>query len=75
MTPTRLRECLTALDWSQRGLARLINRQEGTVRQWARGAVQVPEYVAEWLEIRAQHAEQHPPPLRITKKEETNDRS
>lgn len=65
MTPTRLRECLTALNWTQRGLARLLERQEGTVRQWARGAVQIPGDVAEWLEKRARHAEKWPPPIRV----------
>jgi DNA-binding transcriptional regulator YiaG len=64
VTPTRLRECLALLAWSQRGLASLLNRQEGTVRQWARGAVQIPDYVAAWLEVRARHAEEHPPPVR-----------
>lgn len=64
MTPGRLRECLSALDWTQRGLARLLERPEGTVRQWARGAVRVPDDVAEWLEIRTQHAERTPPPAR-----------
>jgi transcriptional regulator with XRE-family HTH domain len=64
VSPTRLRECLTLLRWSQRGLADALNRQEGTVRQWARGAVQIPEDVARWLEIRATHAERNPPPVR-----------
>ena len=64
MTPTRLRECLLALGWSQRGLARLLGRDEGTVRQWARGAVKIPPGVAEWLEARGEHAERHPPPAR-----------
>lgn len=64
MTPDRLRECLAALGWTQRGLARLLERQEGTVRQWARAAVQIPDDVAGWLEIRAKHAERHPPPVR-----------
>lgn len=64
MTPDRLRECLAALDWTQRGLARLLQRPEGTVRQWARGAVQIPQAVAAWLETRARHAERHPPPSR-----------
>ena len=50
MTPTRLRECLDALQWSQRGFSRVLGREEGTVRQWARGAVKVPQDVAEWLE-------------------------
>ena len=61
MTPTRLRECLTALDWTQRGLARLLGRQEGTVRQWARGTVQVPGEIGEWLERLAQFHEGNPP--------------
>ena len=50
MTPTRLRECLSAFQWSQRGFARVLGRDEGTVRQWARGAVRVPDDVARWLE-------------------------
>ena len=62
MTPTRLRECLTALDWTQRGLARLLERQEGTVRQWARGVVQIPDDVAAWLEKLAQFHERNPAP-------------
>ena len=33
MTPTRLRECLTALHWSQRGLADVLTYSEGT-RAW-----------------------------------------
>ena len=64
MTPTRLRECLDALGWTQRGLARMLNRQEGTVRQWARGAVQIPPDVAAWLETLAAVHERHPAPVR-----------
>lgn len=64
MTPTRLRECLALLAWSQRGLASLLGRQEGTVRQWARGVVQIPDDVARWLEVRSKHAQKYPPPTR-----------
>jgi transcriptional regulator with XRE-family HTH domain len=64
MTPTRLRECLALLRWSQRGLADALHRQEGTVRQWARGAVRVPEDVAEWLERAGQWHAANPPPRR-----------
>lgn len=64
MTPTRLRECLDALHWSQRGLATILNRPEGTVRQWARGAVRVPDDVAAWLDKLARYAVKHPPPVR-----------
>lgn len=64
MTPSRLRECLNAIGWTQRGLARLLERQEGTVRQWARGAVQIPADVGAWLErLSAAHRE-YPPPER-----------
>lgn len=64
MTPTRLRECLTALHWTQRGLAQLLGRDEGSVRRWARGAAQIPADVAVWLEKLARHHERHPPPRR-----------
>lgn len=64
MSPTRLRECLALLDWTQRGLARVLNRDEGTVRQWARGAVQIPEEVGAWLEKLARYHERNPPPRR-----------
>jgi hypothetical protein len=63
MTPTRLRECLALLRWSQRGLAEALDRPEGTVRQWARGAVRVPEPVADWLDRAGRwHAKNPPPP-------------
>lgn len=62
MTPDRFRELLTALDWSQRGIARLLNRHEGTVRQWARGTVEIPEDVAIWVEVLGRHHLQNPPP-------------
>lgn len=64
MTPTRLRECLALLRWSQRGLADALQRPEGTVRQWARGAVQIPADVARWLEQCARFHAKHPPPQR-----------
>jgi transcriptional regulator with XRE-family HTH domain len=65
MTPTRLRECLALLRWSQRGLADALDRAEGTVRQWARGAVDIPPEVSEWLEVLAMvHAANPPPPRR-----------
>lgn len=64
MTPDRLRDCLALLGWTQRGLARILSRGDGTVRQWARGAVRVPDDVAAWLEARAINAEQTPPPVR-----------
>ena len=63
MTPTRLRECLDLLHWSQRGLADVLAYSEGTVRGWARGAREVPAEVAEWLErLAAVHAA-HPTPI------------
>ena len=64
MTPTRLRECLTLLRWSQRGFADALGRSEGTVRQWARGAVQIPPEVELWLEAAARWHAARPPPRR-----------
>ena len=64
MTPTRFRECLEALHWTQRGLARILDRSEGTVRQWARGAVRIPTDVAIWLDWLAQAHAAAPPPRR-----------
>lgn len=64
MTPTRLRECLNALDWTQRGLARIIGHSEGSVRQWARGVASIPEEVADWLELVGSFMERNPAPER-----------
>ena len=64
MTPTRFRQCLDALHWTQRGLARILNRPEGTVRQWARGAVRIPGPEAAWLEFLAVVHQKMPPPRR-----------
>lgn len=64
MTPARLRECVTLLRWSQRGLATALNRPEGTVRQWARGATRIPADVAAWLEEAGQWHAKNPPPAR-----------
>ena len=50
MTPTRLRECLATLGWSQRTLAKLTQRDDSLVRRWADGDRPVPEAVAAWLE-------------------------
>lgn len=64
MTPDRLRECLAALAWTQRGLARLLDRQEGTIRQWARGAVEIPDDVGAWLDKLARFHERNTAPKR-----------
>lgn len=62
MTPTHLRHCIDTIGWSQRQLARVLDRHEGTVRQWARGSVQIPGEVAAWLEALAAAHEANPPP-------------
>ena len=46
---TKLRERLTALRLSQRGLGRSLSVNERTVRDWASGASPVPEHVWRWL--------------------------
>ena len=62
MTSTRLRECLDALGWSQRGLADMLGLHETRVRRWARGLVEVPPEVAQWLETLAATHAAHPLP-------------
>ena len=63
MNATRLRECLAALGWSQRGLADFLGCDERLVRRWAAGQLAMPPTVATWLEARARHAEATPPPV------------
>ena len=62
MTPTRLREALAALHWSQRGLAAILDIDERQVRRWAAGAYPMPAQIAAWLEGMARYAESHPAP-------------
>jgi transcriptional regulator with XRE-family HTH domain len=64
MTPSRLRECLEALRWSQRDLAAALGCSDRLVRRWAAGApgYAVPESVGEWLEVLATTHIRHPAP-------------
>ncbi|WP_424138647.1 nuclease [Roseomonas chloroacetimidivorans] len=62
MTPTRFRECLDALHWTQRGLATILGCADTLTRGWASGRGTIPEPVAEWLEERARQAAETPPP-------------
>ncbi|WP_018980327.1 helix-turn-helix domain-containing protein [Saccharibacter floricola] len=64
MTPTRMRECLALMHWTQRGFARVVGCSEGTVRQWARGRLDVPAPIAQWLEQTAHYMEENPAPAR-----------
>lgn len=50
MTPDRFRECLSDLEWSQRAFARVFHRDEGNIRQMARGATQIPGEIERFLE-------------------------
>jgi hypothetical protein len=63
VTPTRYRECLTALGISQRGLAPYLDCSDRLTRAWATGAVTIPPLVAEWLEAWVGHRMAHPDPL------------
>jgi ribosome-binding protein aMBF1 (putative translation factor) len=63
MTPERMRECLSLLRWSQRGLADALDMDERQVRRWAAGAA-VPAAVAAWLDRLASYHAKHPPPGR-----------
>jgi hypothetical protein len=64
MTADEFRACLDALDWSQRSLARLLDRDERMVRRWASGQYDIPDEVAGWLRALAAFHAHHPPPLR-----------
>jgi len=64
MTPARLTACLVALDWTQRGLARRLDRPKSTIGQWAAGTVAIPPDVARWLEDHMRHHHRHPAPRR-----------
>lgn len=62
MTPTRLRECLVSLRWSQRGLAEALDCADRLVRRWAAGSASIPPDVADWLETLTAAHLAHPPP-------------
>lgn len=70
MTPTRLRECLAALGWSQRGLADHLGVHETRVRRMARGALPIAPEVAAWLELLAELHLAHPLPEGWTKQQD-----
>jgi len=60
MTPDRFRECLAAIGWSQRGMARQLGIHETRPRRWASGRYSIPEDVADWLERLAKTHEKEP---------------
>lgn len=63
MTTDRFRKCLDDLNWTQRGLASLLDVDERQVRRWAAGAT-IPGPIADWLEKLARYHERNPPPER-----------
>jgi ribosome-binding protein aMBF1 (putative translation factor) len=62
MTPNEFRICLEMLAWSQRGLARLLRRDERLVRRWASGENEIPAEIATWLAALADFHARRPPP-------------
>lgn len=62
LTPTRRRECLALVRWSQRGFAEAIGWDESTVRRWMRDGGEAPPEIDAWLEVLAAFHEAHPPP-------------
>lgn len=62
MTADRLRECLTRMNWSQRGLAELLGCDDRLVRRWSSGETPVPWEVGSWLEALAKFHERNPVP-------------
>ena len=53
MTAIELRECLDALHWSHRELARTLEINLSTVQDWAAGKWPVPPRIAAWLRASA----------------------
>jgi hypothetical protein len=49
MTPDQFRAAVSALQWTYRGLAEMVQVDERQVRRWAAGAT-VPPHVAAWIE-------------------------
>jgi hypothetical protein len=62
VTSIRLRECLNALRWTQRGLAAALACDDRLVRRWFAGDAEIPESVADWIEALSQAHEALPPP-------------
>ena len=62
MTPTRLREIIGELHWSQRDLAELAECNERLTRRWASGDSPVPEKIGQWLEEHLVLHRSHPMP-------------
>ncbi len=62
VTPTRFRESLAALHWSQRGLAAVLQCDDRIIRRWSSGEAEIPASVAAWLETLARCHESVPPP-------------
>ena len=64
MSAERLRAAArSTLNWSQRGLAAILGRDERQVRRWMSGAYEVPTDVLHWAETLAEHHRNNPPPL------------
>lgn len=71
MTPTRFHECLDAIGWSQRALAKRLGIHDTRPRRWASGWYPIPSNIAAWLETVARFHEAHPAPV-ATPTEETS---
>lgn len=62
MTRDDFLAALSAIRWSQRGLADALGCDDRLVRRWASGEAAIPPPVAVWLRTRQADAERHPPP-------------
>jgi len=62
MSPSNLRDALTLLRWSQRGLAEALECDDRLVRRWASGDAPVPPDVAAWLIELARAHQSRPAP-------------
>jgi ribosome-binding protein aMBF1 (putative translation factor) len=62
--PNRMNAALHILGWSQRDLAKQLQRDSRQVRRWGAGEYPVPPLVLAWLETLAAFHRSNPPPGR-----------
>jgi len=63
MTPSELRTCLDALQWTPGALARALGCHRNLPLQWLSGRVSVPESVAIYLDALADAHRRTPAPV------------
>jgi hypothetical protein len=68
MTAAEFAECLAALGWSARYVARETTRQQTQVVRWQSGKSPIPSNVAAWLRALRDFRRAHPSPREIAER-------